>query len=87
MSIGIAVIAVSVMAAISFQVRELAAALLIFSVVFGAIGIVILVLTLAEGVALQGIGRIAEALAHVRDWRNVLRSTLASAHHLRRFTR
>ena len=63
---AIAVIAMGVTAAISFQVRELAAALLIFSAVFGTIGISVLLLVLVEELALRGIVGIATALAHLK---------------------
>jgi hypothetical protein len=79
----IAAIAIGATAAISFQVRELAAALLIFSIVFGTIGIAILLLVLVEEAALQGISRIATGLAHVRDRLTIFRGTLTSAHHLK----
>lgn len=76
----IVVAAVGVTSAISFQVRDLAAALLIFSIVFGAIGTILLLLMLAEEVTFLGIARIATALAHTREGCALFRSALASAH-------
>jgi peptidoglycan/LPS O-acetylase OafA/YrhL len=62
----IAVIVIAFTLVISYQARELAAAFLIFSVLFVTIGAALLLLALVEKVALEGIERIETRLAHVR---------------------
>ena len=49
-----------------YQVRELAAALIIFSVVFGTVGTAFLLLILIQEAALQGVAWLEGSMAHVR---------------------
>lgn len=62
----IVVTAVAFTVVISYQARELAAALFMFSVLFVTIGAALLLLSLLEKVALEGITRIETRLSHVR---------------------
>ena len=59
-------IVVSMVAAAFYQVRELAAALLMFSVLFGTVGMAFLILFLIQELALKGLIRIETSMAHIR---------------------
>ncbi len=61
-----AAIVVTAAAIFSFQVRELAAALLIFTLVFGTAGMVLLALILMQEAALWGVAEVEARLARVR---------------------
>jgi hypothetical protein len=81
-SIAIATVAI-VAAMISFQVRELAAVLLIFSLVFGTVGAAVLVLILIQEMALWGVSGIEARVARVRAQRSHVSArahTFAEAH-------
>jgi hypothetical protein len=63
-SIAIAVVlGLSLASAEFYSVRELAAALIIFSVLFGAIGIAFLILILIQDAALRGVAYVEARLA------------------------
>jgi hypothetical protein len=76
-----ATVAVSAAAAatFSFQIRELAAAFLVFAVLFGAAGTVLVGLVLMEWAALRGMSKVEGHLARVRvrhsDTSAAIRST------------
>jgi hypothetical protein len=63
---AVVVIATPLAAVEFYSVREFAAALLIFSVLFGAIGTVLLSLILIQAAAVKGVARIEARLAHRR---------------------
>ena len=50
-----------------YQVREFVAALLIFTVLFGTVGIVILILLLIQELTLEGLNRIEASVARIRE--------------------
>ena len=62
----LAAIGVAIAAVEFYQVRELLAALLIFSVLFGAVGMTLLILFLIQEVALKGVTRLEARVAYVR---------------------
>ncbi len=79
----LATIGVSLAAVGSYQVRELLAALLIFSVFFGAVGMALLILFLIQEVALKGVTRLEERVAYVRAWHSGVSGQPAKDHILR----
>jgi len=62
-TIGVALAAVGF-----YQVRELLAALLIFSLLFAAVGIALLILFLIQEAALKGVNCIEACVVCVRPW-------------------
>ena len=77
-TIGVALAAVGF-----YQVRELLAALLIFSVFFGAVGMALLTLFFIQEVALKGVTRLEERVAYVRAWHSGVSGEPAKDHILR----
>ena len=67
----ISAIVVAVVAAAFYQVRELAAALLIFSVLFSTVGMAFLILFLIQELALRALIRIETSMAHIRGQNTV----------------
>ncbi len=64
----LAAIALAIAAIGFFQVRELLAALLIFSVLFCAGALAFFILFFIEEVAFKGVARFEAGVAHVRAW-------------------
>ena len=62
----IGAIVVSMAAAVFYQVRELAAALLIFSALFSTLGMAFLILFLIQELALRALIRIETSMARIR---------------------
>lgn len=67
----VVVLGLSLASAEFYSVRELAAALIIFSVLFGVIGIAFLILILIQDAALRGVAYVEARLACVLGARNV----------------
>lgn len=68
---SLGVIGVILAVTISYQVRELAAALLIFSLAFVAVGTTLLLLILVQEAALRGTAGIETCMARVRLRRSI----------------
>jgi hypothetical protein len=66
-----------------YQVRELLAALLIFSVLFGAVGMALLILCLIQEVALKGVTCLEACVAYVRAWHSGISGQPTKDHALR----
>jgi hypothetical protein len=78
---GIGVLALS--AAIFYRVRELLAALLLFSVLFGVVIIAVLILWLVEEAAHEAAVRLETCMAHIPP-RHIVAPAQAHANHFRR---
>ena len=76
-----------VIAAVGFyQVRELLAELLIFSVLFGTAGMALLILLLAQEAALKGLTRLETQVGYARAWHSGV-SGQPARHHVHRSSR
>ncbi len=60
---AVGIVAVTLTTTISYQVRQLAAAMLIFGIVLGTAGVAVLLLILTEEAILEGAGRIEARIA------------------------
>jgi hypothetical protein len=79
----LATIGVALAAVRFYQVRELLAALLLFSLLFAAVGIGLLILFLIQEAALKGVNCIEARVAYVRAWHSGLSSQPTKDHVLR----
>ena len=79
----LAAIGVAIAAVEFYQVRELLAELLIFSVLFIAMGMALLILFLIQEVALKGMARLEARMAYVHAWRSGASGMPAKYHVLR----
>jgi hypothetical protein len=73
---AVGVIGLTVAATISYQIREIVAALLIFSLVFGVVGSTLLLLALIQEVALWGVAGVGAHIARLN-----VRHSLPSTRH------
>ena len=64
--VTVGAIAVGITAMAFYEVRELVAALIIFSILFGTIGMALLTLFLIQGIALKGLSQLESRAAYVR---------------------
>ena len=78
-----AVIGVAIAAVGFYRVRELLAALLIFSVLFVAVGMGLLILFLIQEVALKGVTRLEAHVAYLRSWHSAVSGHAGKDHVLR----
>ena len=78
---SIGVLALS--AAVFYRVRELLAALLLFSVLFGVVIIAVLILWLVEEAAHEAAVRLETCMAHIPS-RHIVAPAQAHANHIRR---
>lgn len=79
----LAIIAVAIVAIEFFQVRELLAELLLFSVLFGVLGMALFTLYLIQEVVLKGAARIESCVAYVRARHSGVLGHLGKDHVLR----
>jgi hypothetical protein len=73
---AVGVIGLTVAMTISYQIREIAAALLIFSLAFGAVGATLLLLILIQEVALWGVAGVGALVSRL----NVRHSLITTRH-------
>lgn len=59
-------LSMSIGAAEFYSVRELVAALIIFSILFGTIGMALLILFLIQDLALKGVAHLESGMAYIR---------------------
>lgn len=78
-----AVIGVAIAAVGFYRVRELLAALLIFSVLFSAVGMGLLILFFVQEVALKGVTRLEARLPYLRAWHSAVSGQAGKDHVLR----
>lgn len=77
---AVGVIGLTVATTISYQIREIAAALLIFTLVFGAVGATLLLFILIQEVALWGVAGVGAYVLRV-NVRHSLPSSRHTHHH------
>ena len=77
---AVGVIGLTAATTISYQIREIAAALLIFSLVFGTAGATLLLLILIQEVALWGVAEVGSHVSRL-NVRHSLITTRHTHHH------